>query len=235
MHLEQGFADRCLWYRTNRISLEFNLLYRWHSMVPDKFSVDGRVLTDQEFRFNNPLFEEFGAEKVIDEASRQPAGRLGLHNTPDFLLKADIKSLEFGRQFRLKPFNAYRERWSLEPYESFEELTGCKALAEELKAYYPDVDGKKGIDRLELFVGLFAEARQGTSVLPPLLQSMVASDAFSQALTNPLLAAYVFGTQCFTDVGLAEIAKTNSFADVVARNLALGKEGPLVIFTRPGP
>src|SRR6476661_10981614 len=27
VHLEQGFADRCLWYRTNRISLEFNLLY----------------------------------------------------------------------------------------------------------------------------------------------------------------------------------------------------------------
>ena len=34
--LVPGFADKQRWYRTNRISIEFNLLYRWHGLVPDK-------------------------------------------------------------------------------------------------------------------------------------------------------------------------------------------------------
>ena len=35
-----GMAEKQSWYRTNWISLEFNLLYRWHSMVPENFVID---------------------------------------------------------------------------------------------------------------------------------------------------------------------------------------------------
>jgi prostaglandin-endoperoxide synthase 2 len=240
LSLEQGFADARRWYRTNRISLEFNLLYRWHSMTPDVFVIDSKVLTNEAFRFNNVLVEELGVEKILDEASRQPAGRLGLHNTPSFLMGADRSTLRFARQFRLRGFNDYRERWNMPRYESIEELTGGDpVLTAELTRLYPDIPGDrdrltvKGVDRIELPVGLLAE-RRARAVLPPLLMRMVASDAFSQALTNPLLAAYVFGPQCFTTAGLDEIHRTRSFADIVQRNLAPGAMKPFVSFTRAG-
>src|SRR5581483_9388764 len=124
---------------------------------------------------------------------RQPAGRVTLHNTPAFLSQADDGSLRLSRQFRLQPFNAYRRRWKLSPYASFEALTGGdKVLAAQLAALYPDRNGVKGVDRVELIVGLLAEGRPQSAVLPELLMRMVASDAFSQALTNPLLAVNVY-------------------------------------------
>jgi prostaglandin-endoperoxide synthase 2 len=62
---------------------------------------------------------------------------------------------------------------------------------------------------------------------------MVASDAFSQALTNPLLAAHVFGTDCFAAFGVEEIERTSSFASIVADNVTPGAKPPLATFTMP--
>jgi prostaglandin-endoperoxide synthase 2 len=42
--LQRNFAEKQKWYRTNRISLEFDLLYRWHSLVPDELVLDGQRL-----------------------------------------------------------------------------------------------------------------------------------------------------------------------------------------------
>ncbi|WP_299656386.1 peroxidase family protein [uncultured Jannaschia sp.] len=241
--LEQGFADSKQWYRTNRIALEFDLLYRWHAMVPDTLKLGGHELINTEFRFDNRLIEAGGVEAIIDTASRQAAGRLTLGNTPDFLMEAERRSIAFGRLFRLAPFNAYRERWQLRPYDTFEELTGGDTeLAERLAALYPDRNGARGIDCVELYVGLFAEGRKRSDVLPPLLLVMVASDAFTQALTNPLLAENVFSmdepsayglerVDVFTKYGRSQIDGVSTLADVVARNVAPGKEGPRVRFT----
>lgn len=233
---DQGFADTRPWYRTNRISLEFNLLYRWHAMVPDRFRLAGEDLAPTDFRFNNALLEQVGVEQVLEAASGQPAGRLGLHNTPEFLLEADVATVRLGRRYRLKGFNDYRRRWGLDRYRSFEELTGGNlALAAELRALYPDQAGKKGIDRLELFVGLLAEQRRASAVLPELMKVMVASDAFSQALTNPLLAGYVYRPECFGSIGMAAIRRTRSFRDLVWRNLPPGAPKPDIRFSLATP
>lgn len=234
LRLEQGFADRCKWYRTNRITIEFNLLYRWHAMVPDVFSLNGNTLNNTEFRFNNALLEDVGVEAVIDAAAQQHAGRLMLHNTPFFLAPTERRSISFARQFRLMGFNAYRRRWQLPSYKSIEALAeGDEALIAELKRLYPDKDGIPGVERVELPVGLLAESRTSSQPLPSLLRQMVASDAFSQALTNPLLAAFVYGADCFTDYGLEEIKNTRSFADVVARNRTPGTPQVRASFSLP--
>jgi prostaglandin-endoperoxide synthase 2 len=53
---------------------------------------------------------------------------------------------------------------------------------------------------------------------------MVAVDAFSQILTNPLLASNIYCDAAFSKVGNDIINDTNSFQDVVARNCAPGAE-----------
>lgn len=231
--VEQGWADQRPWYRANRISLEFNLLYRWHAMVPSSFVLGGVALPNQEFRFNNMHIERQGVEPVIHAAATQRAGRLTLGNTPEFLMKAERNSLLFARKFRLRSFNAYRAHWQLRPYDSFEALTGGdSALATRLAELYPDRNGIRGVDRVEFSVGLFAESRTRRTILPPLLLSMVGSDAFSQALTNPLLAVNIFGAEVFSEWGLKQIEETSSFADVIARTTPEDRR-PSAAFTLP--
>jgi prostaglandin-endoperoxide synthase 2 len=78
---------------------------------------------------------------------------------------------------------------------------------------------------VEFLVGLFAQERTPPSVLPPLLNTMVAVDAFSQILTNPLLAENVYGPAAFGEGGLKVIEETTSFHQLVMRNL-MGEAPP---------
>jgi prostaglandin-endoperoxide synthase 2 len=69
---------------------------------------------------------------------------------------------------------------------------------------------------------LFAEDLNPNTPMPNLMGAMVALDAFSQALTNPLLSEHVFNAATFTDWGLAEIEATTSVFDLLVRNLPKG-------------
>lgn len=214
--LQREFAEKQRWYRTNRISLEFNLLYRWHSLVPNAFMFDGAAIEGDAFRFNNALLEKTGVEHVIDQASRQFSGRIGLFNTPSFLMHPERISLEMARSFRLRPYNQYRQRFGLAPYSSFEELTGNSELSARLRTLYGH------IDKLELNVGLLAERRAQGAIFGSLMRRMVGVDAFSQALTNPLLADNIWGEHAFSEKGLEIIDNTKRLKDIVERNKAPG-------------
>jgi prostaglandin-endoperoxide synthase 2 len=51
-----------------------------------------------------------------------------------------------------------------------------------------------------------------------LMTTMVAYDAFTQALTNPLLARNVFSEATFSTTGMAIIKGTKSLQQIVTRN-----------------
>jgi prostaglandin-endoperoxide synthase 2 len=51
-----------------------------------------------------------------------------------------------------------------------------------------------------------------------LMTYMVANDAFTQALTNPLLARNVFNEATFTKTGMKAINDTHSLQQIVTRN-----------------
>ncbi len=51
-----------------------------------------------------------------------------------------------------------------------------------------------------------------------LLTQMVAYDAFTQALTNPLLARNVYNEATFSRAGLREIETTKSLQQIIDRN-----------------
>jgi prostaglandin-endoperoxide synthase 2 len=123
-----------------------------------------------------------------------------------------------GRDYRLMPYNDYRRCFGMPPCKSYDELTGCPELSAELRALYGD-----DIDKLELLVGLMAEQRPPGAILSSLMGTMVGVDAFSQALTNPLLSGNVYGEMAFSEIGLGIIDDTRTFKDIVRRNRASGR------------
>ena len=213
--LDRGFAEKRSWYRTNRIAIEFVLLYRWHPMIPNTLRVGDRVLEPSDYRWNNALLEEIGIEQVIAAASNQPAGSMRLHNTPAFMEKAEIAGLELARKHRVQSFNAYRRRFGFASYRTHEELTGDIDLAAELRRLYPNIDD------VEFFVGLIAEAHPESSSFGETLFTMVAVDAFSQVFTNPLLASEVHDVALGPE-GIRIVNETNDLETIVRRNAKPG-------------
>src|SRR5450755_767107 len=137
-------ADRELWNRPNWCAIEFNLLYRWHPLVPDTIGTGQGALDAGGFRNNNPLVLEEGIEAITAMCSKEPAGRIGLRNTPAFLVDSstpDWPSVEqvtvaLMRNARLRSFNDYREAYGLPRLTSFDELTSDVQLRRQLEALY---------------------------------------------------------------------------------------------------
>jgi len=216
--LDRTFAERKPWYRTNRISIEFNLLYRWHSLAPDYLVLAGQKLAGDSYRFNNALLEQHGVERVISDASQAPAGRMGLFNTPYFLDKAEEKGLQWARLHGLRCFNDYRERFGLSRYLSIDDFADGPEVAKALKQVYTDMNA------VEFTVGLFAEKRGKSEVMPETLRAMVAYDAFTHILTNPVLAGEVHCADTFSPFGIDLIEQRSSLEDIVRRNTGTGKD-----------
>lgn len=213
---DNSYAEEQNWYRTNWMSVEFDLLYRWHGLIPETVNVGGKDYGPRDFQTNNGLLAELGLSAFIDGASKEQAGKIGLFNSPGFMLGAEYQSLKMGRDFRLQGFNAYRECFGLSRLADWDDLTSDMQVQAKLKTLYRD------IDQLELVVGLFAEESRDGALFGALMNTMVAADAFTQALTNPLLAAHVYTADTLTSYGLAEIAATPSLQAMVARNAKNG-------------
>jgi prostaglandin-endoperoxide synthase 2 len=221
LRLDRPFAEKKHWYRANRIAIEFNLLYRWHSFVPEKLPLGAQPLDHTQYRFNNAVLEQYGPAAVIAAAAREPGGQVGMHNNPDFLWQAEYGAHVFARNQRVRPFVEYQAAFDWAPARDFKDLTGDDELARELYDLY---NGE--IRDVEFLVGLFAQKRTPPAVLPPVLNTMVAVDAFSQILTNPLLAENVYGPDAFGEEGLKVIEKTTSFDQLMMRNLMGDEKSP---------
>lgn len=215
-------ADGERWNRSNWIAIEFNLLYRWHSLVPDFIGSGSDQLDPGGFRNNNPLVMSLGVEALIRQCSQQRAGKIGLCNTPTFLTdrwhpdfpSVQERSVSLMRKARLRSYNDYREAFNLKRLKSFDQLTSDTELRQRLQDLYGD------IDKLEWYVGIFAEDYDEFLMMGELMTTMVAYDAFTQALTNPLLARHVFNEDTFTKTGLKLIEATDCFQQILARNSA---------------
>lgn len=228
------------WNRPNWMTVEFSLLYRWHSLVPENFDWGGQQIPGWQMVLDNSLLVRDGLAAAFAEISANNATELGLGNSATFLLGAEKKAIEQARLNNVATYNDYRRAMDMDPMESFAELVGKTkdtvekarraALADRLEALYGT------IDNVEFYVGLFAEPRERNGPLPDLILAMVAMDAFSQALTNPLLSEHVFGDPenrklAFTAAGLAEIERTGCLRDVLVRN-ASNADGRFVGMTR---
>ena len=219
------------WNRASWITVEFSLLYRWHSLVPETFSWNGQQVPVGALLLDNSRIIQGGLANAFVETSANKATELGLGNSAAIFVgppvDAEPQAVKQGRTNQLAGYNDYREAMGFGRAKSFEDVVGKTddpkekarraALAARLKALYGHVDN------IEFYVGLFAEPRARNGPLPPLISAMVAMDAFSQALPNPLLSKHVWGDErnrkaTFTEAGLAEIERTARLRDILDRN-----------------
>ena len=80
-------ADEERWNRPNWIAIEFNLLYRWHSLVPDIIG-DGAGCADLAGvpATTTRWSSRAGSSRWWPSAPRSASGKIGLLNTPAFLV-----------------------------------------------------------------------------------------------------------------------------------------------------
>jgi prostaglandin-endoperoxide synthase 2 len=210
------------WYRTNWVAIEFNLLYRWHALVPDYvYFGDAAMPSAEAFYRNQPLLEA-GMRTALEGATRHRAGHIGLFNTPDHLIRTEKASVMMARMANLASYNDYRDAYKFPRATQFEQISSDPRVVKGLR----DVYGR--VDNVELYVGLFAEDVRENSILAQLMGRMVGVDAFSQALTNPLLAKRVYSPRTFSEEGLHIIRNTRTLNDIVSRNVT---NPPKVSFT----
>jgi prostaglandin-endoperoxide synthase 2 len=216
------------WYRQNWMAIEFNLLYRWHGLIPSKLHTGGEDLSVWDTVFNPGLVPRHGLARLFEDASAQRAGRVGLFNTDAVLQPVELASVTEARAVQLAPYNDYREYAKFPRVTRFEQISCDPRVQEGLRELYGDVD------RIELYPGLFAEDPRPNSVLPSLIGRMVGVDAFSQALTNPLLAPRVFSEATFSAAGMEAIRTTRTLSDLLHRNVPESPGRYFVAMTRRG-
>jgi prostaglandin-endoperoxide synthase 2 len=204
------------WNRANWMAIEFALLYRWHALVPDVISWNGKDVSAGAMLLDNTFLTSVGLAEGFRFACAQNATQIGFYNTAEFLLPVEQRAVQQGRDLRLPRYNAYRQAMDMLPVTDFDQMTGDPQRQADLKAVYGTPDN------VEFYPALFAEDLNPNTPMPNLMGAMVALDAFSQALTNPLLSEHVFNAATFTDWGLAEIEATRSVFDVLVRNLPNG-------------
>ncbi|MEU9984083.1 peroxidase family protein [Streptomyces sp. NPDC050856] len=207
---------KAAWHRENWSTIEFSLVYRWHSLIPSSYRIGGKDVPLLHTLANGRIVEERGLGPLFDDLSRQPAGRMGLFNTDPLLLPIEAHSVVVGRDLRVATYNDYREHFGFPRVTDLRQVSGDPAVREALHDMYADVD------ELDLYVGIFAEDSRHGSLFGNLLGRIIGIDSFSEALTNPLLSPRLFTPATFSPEGLAVLRQTRSLSDIVHRNVPEG-------------
>ncbi len=208
------------WNRPNWITAEFSLLYRWHSLMPDAINWSGEPIPLESFGLDNRPLVKSGLVAAFCGAAAQPAAELGALNTSDSLMIVEQFAIKQARTNRLQSYNDYRVQYGMPRAASFEQISSHPDIVKALLAAYETPDD------VEFYPGLFAEDRVPKSPLPGLLMRMVGVDAFSQALTNPLLSQHVFNAKTFTPWGFQLIHDTHNLGQILKRNCPAGAVNP---------
>lgn len=212
------------WNKPNWITTEFSLLYRWHPLIPDQIQWGDKTYDVRRTFFNNGPLIDVGLAQGFTDMSRQPAGALGAFNTTKGLLDVEKASILQDRDCRLAPFVAYQDYIGRDRPKKISEISSNPEVVALLDSLY-----KGEVEDVEYFIGLFAEDRVENSPLPQTILTMVAIDAFSQALTNPLLSKHVFKEETFSPYGWAQLNEVSTLADLLRRNVpdpqAIGQIG----------
>jgi hypothetical protein len=226
MKADPRVAWRAPWNRPNRIAIEFSLLYRWHSLIPETVVWGGLRYPIQDTILNNKLLIDSGLADAFENVTAQNAMRLGARNTANMMLPFEASAIEQSRLCEVAAFADYCENTSAARPETFEDMSSDPVIVDLLRRLYG------APDRVEFYVGLFAQDTLPNSPLPDLMLKLAAMDAFSHAFTNPLLSERAFNESTFSPVGWKAIAETSCLRDVLQRNVGPERQVGHVSITR---
>jgi len=226
LRADPSVAWNAVWNKPNWITTEFSLLYRWHALIPDTLIWGGQAQPVHTTFMNNDLLINDGLLRAFEGISATQAAELGPRNTAEPLLHIEVASIIQDRDCQLAGFSDYCDYMSQRRPASFAAISSDPDVAKMLAQFY---DGPRDVD---FHVGLFCEDRVPNSPLPNLVLVFVALDAFSQALTNPLLSKHVFKRSTFSGPGWRAINQTQTLRDVVDRNVDGGAGDAFIAMTR---
>uniref|UniRef100_H2ZVR0 Prostaglandin-endoperoxide synthase 1 n=1 Tax=Latimeria chalumnae TaxID=7897 RepID=H2ZVR0_LATCH len=199
----------------NRIAVEFNQLYHWHPLMPDSFIIKGDEYEYSSFLFNTSILMDYGVETLVEAFSIQPAGRIGGgHNINSKILHVAVGVIRESRLLRLQPFNEYRKRFGLRPYESFQELTvGEEEMAAELENLYGDIDA------MEFYPALLLEKPYPGNIFGESMVEMGAPFSLKGLLGNPICSPEYWKPSTFGGKTGFDIINTASLSKLVCLNV----------------
>ncbi|XP_078498321.1 prostaglandin G/H synthase 1-like [Lissotriton helveticus] len=198
----------------NRIALEFNELYHWHGLMPNTFALNGKEFSYESFMFNSSILLDFGVEALVESFTIQRAGRIGgAQNIARNVIKVATGVIRESRLLRVRPFNEYRKRFNLKPYESFEELTGEKTLSKELEKVYGHIDA------MEFFPALMIENPKENAIFGESIIEMGAPFSLKGLLGNPICSPAYWKPSTFGGKTGFDIVNTASLQRLVCLNV----------------
>lgn len=223
---DPSVAWHASWNKPNWITVEFSLLYRWHALIPDTFKWGAEPQQVVTTFMNNALLIDAGLLQSFETISATPAAELGPRNTAEALLHVEEASILQDRYCELASFSDYRNYLGQPRPVKWSDVSSDKDVALRLSEHYAHPRD------MDFHVGLFCQDRVPNSPLPGLILAFVALDAFSQALTNPLLSEHVFKPATFSAPGWRAIQRTKRMRDILERNVPGGAGDTFVSMTR---
>lgn len=124
----------------SRAYVEFGLMYQWHELMPDFHLINGTRFDVWKLFYQPHILTRFGSKELVKSFSKQQAGAIGPRNDGSSTLNVVAISIDGARSIGLQSYNNYRRAFGLEPYKTFEELTGDTELAADLRNLYQDID-----------------------------------------------------------------------------------------------
>mmetsp|Transcript_43898 Transcript_43898/g.140690 ORF Transcript_43898/g.140690 Transcript_43898/m.140690 type:complete len:662 (-) Transcript_43898:125-2110(-) len=192
----------------NQPTFNFNLIYRWHTAIPQFWDAENLppMETDEDLR------------NIFINTLKTEAGGFGPNNMPQALwtryVSVPAAAVRQGRRLGAPRLNDFRRRFH-PAYKSFEEMCGDPEVAARLAKYYPTVED------VELSVGCQVEhCSRGGWALGHTTSIAILADAFN-SIRQDRFYTDDFTSEFYTPWGL-EHAKTTVLADVLNRHLNLG-------------
>ncbi|KAM0280201.1 hypothetical protein ACHAQH_004158 [Verticillium albo-atrum] len=117
----------------NQVSVEFNMIYRWHSAT-----------SGSDETWTKELFHKIFGSQVN-------WGAFSARNIPRVLKAVEMLGIQQSRDWGVASLNEFREFCKLKPYSSFADMNPDPSIAEALEELYEHPDN------IELYPGLLAE------------------------------------------------------------------------------
>lgn len=151
-------------------SLEFLYMYHFHPTTPEN-------LTPSVFASLKPISEDdpLDLDNELTGMMSVRSGAFGPHNTPEFLLPADVKAMMRCRSLRVGTFNDFRAAIGFERHTRMEDFSNEPDVVEILREHY-----RNQPDQVELMPGMLAESSKKTGWgAPDTMGFAIVSDALS--------------------------------------------------------